>query len=80
MIPIVGIPCPSCGSNQTAVRESVKRPASVRRRRHCIKCGQVFHTREIPEAEIPTVAALEALRDRAITISKLIDRVLKGIR
>lgn len=50
-----GVPCPACGSTDSAVKDSRTHSRGVRRRRHCKVCGQRFTTQEII-GEIASIA------------------------
>ena len=47
--------CPSCGG-KTHVTDSSRKKTEMTRRRECLRCGFVFSTHEISDAELGTSA------------------------
>lgn len=72
-----GVPCPSCGSTMTVVKDTRPHDRTIRRKRECAKCGTRFNTHEMTEADIPSRDAIRSLRAMALRIVAHADESLR---
>jgi len=72
-----GVPCPSCNSTMTVVKDSRPHDRTIRRKRECSRCGTRFNTHETSEADTPSRDAIQALRAMALRIVAHADETLR---
>lgn len=67
-----GIPCPACGSPDSAVFDSRASGDFIRRRRRCVGCRHAWSTMEVPAESVKeyrrAMAQVKALRDQAMLV------------